>query len=161
MREFIIKSIIFVVLATIALSGRAIGQNDRLNIGFTENGKATTINLLKVEILPHSEVEVPFCLETTNNIVLVNPKLKSLETFDVRLSFDQYRLLLPNLKALHFDNEWVIDVRNRLPYTKGNSKEMKRLGCDVLRVFRVDFNPKNIEGFWWLITGCDQSSNAN
>lgn len=158
MNVFIIRSFFVIVVATIGFSDRAVAQNNRVSLIFTEGGTAKKIENLKVEILsPSKGEEVLFSFESEDNKVMVNPKLKSLRAFDVRLSFDQFRLLLPNLGAKYFDNEWVIDIGEKLPKTKRNLKEMKRLGCDVLRIFWVDFKPSDREAVWWLLTGCEQT----
>lgn len=151
-------SLLFIALfVAVALTGRVSSQGDRINIVFTENGNPKQIEGLRVEILSPSRNEVLYDLETSDDIVTVAPDLKSIEKFDVRLTFDRFRLILPNLNVKHFDNKWIIDIRNRVPKSERRSREMKKLGCDDLRVFRVDFNPKNTEGFWWLVTGCEQS----
>lgn len=152
--DLVIISVLVGILL-VALVGQSVGQDSQMNLFFTENGKSLKVYDLKVEILTPSTNDVLFSLPIVNDAISITSQLRKEPTFDVRLTFNQYQLVLPKLDPKYFDNEWVVDIRNRLPQKKSCSQGKKQVTCGLRRVFRVDFNPSIGMGFWWLITGSE------
>lgn len=141
-----VKYLIAIGVCIVALSVAVSAQQRKLSLVFEQEGEPLAVKNIQFEIIDPKTSIVLRSFEAIEGVVSFASDTSMPSSFDVRMIFNENKLVLPNLNVNFLDGEWTIGFRDY----RNQRKQCK----SVLRIFRIDFHLTGREGVYWLVSLC-------